>query len=253
MRHGGDLLSYSKDFVGRLIDFSSNINPLGYPKGLEESLVSSFTDLMVYPDIKYRKLKKAVAQYLGCDEGEIILGNGAVEIINNLVMLFDRVIVFTPCFSEYIERPRILGKEVLKLPLKEDFSIDIDLIRENISAGDLVILGNPNNPTGRRIPKDLLMDIHELVRSNAAHLLLDEAFYEFCPLDYDSIELFRSSNNICVIRAATKFFALPGIRLGYGFLSSKLAELNSNALEYKFLCKCNWRNNFSRSGLHKKI
>jgi threonine-phosphate decarboxylase len=224
MKHGGDLLSYAKNFNGKLIDFSSNINPLGYPEGIEEALIKSFGELTSYPDIKYRSLKKAVSNYLGCDGSEIVLGNGAIEIINNISIMFDRVIVVTPCFSEYIERPQIYGKQVLKLPLREDFSIDLELIKENIRAKDLIILGNPNNPTGRRIQRDLLLNIHELVRDNNAFLLLDEAFYEFCPKDYDSIALFRNSNNICVIRAATKFFALPGIRLGYGFAAREFVE-----------------------------
>jgi threonine-phosphate decarboxylase len=165
-----------------------------------------------------------VSNYLQCGEAEVILGNGAVEIINNLSIMFNRVIVVTPCFIEYIERPEIHGKEVLKLPLRKDFSIDVELLKISIREKDLIILGNPNNPTGRRIQRDKLIEIHELVKANNAFLLLDEAFYEFCLWDYDSIELFRNSKNVCVLRAATKFFALPGIRLGYGFSSKEFIE-----------------------------
>lgn len=222
MKHGGDTISYSMKFDGELIDFSSNINPLGYPKIINTTVVEALKELTIYPDINYRALKEEISQYLGCSKGAIILGNGAVEIINNFSILFKRTVVFTPCFIEYVERPLVNGKEIVEIPLNEDFTIELEALKEKIRAGDLLILGNPNNPTGKRIPKELLQGIHSLVEEKNAFLLLDEAFYEFCEEDYDSIKLFRKSRNICVIRAATKFFALPGIRLGYGFVSQEL-------------------------------
>lgn len=218
MIHGGDVLTYKDRYPGEIIDFSSNINPLGPPEGLKAVLSAAYYEVTCYPDIKYRELKAHVSSYLGCDESQVIVGNGAMEIINNICHLFKRIVVFTPCFVEYIKRPIVLGKEVLKLPLKkDDFSIDLPLLEKNLRPGDLLILGNPNNPTGLRIPKPALKAVYDLVTRKAAFLLLDEAFYEFCPADYDSIGLFNNETNICIVRAATKFFALPGIRLGYAF------------------------------------
>ena len=102
---------------------------------------------------------------------------------------------------------------------------DIAGLEKKLKAGDLLILGNPNNPTGLRIEKTALLQIYSLVQKTGAFLLLDEAFYEFCPPDYDSIALFKKDGykNICIIRAATKFFALPGIRLGYACTSTDTA------------------------------
>ena len=224
MKHGGDTLSYKHMYEGELIDFSSNINPLGFPKGLVEAIVDDIDQLTKYPDIQYRELKQEIGRYLGCSTKEVLLGNGAVEIIDNMIMLFHRVVVFVPCFCEYIERAEIHKKEVIKLALNEEFSINTELLRENTKAGDLIILGNPNNPTGKRIPLEKLKELIELVEEKDSFLLLDEAFFEFCSKDYDSIELFGNSKNVCIIRAATKFFALPGIRLGYGFTNVSLAE-----------------------------
>jgi threonine-phosphate decarboxylase len=224
MKHGGDLLSYENRFEGKIIDFSSNINPLGCPSGLKNMIIDNFDEITIYPDIQYRNLKKEISNYINCEDDQVVVGNGAVEIIDYFSTIFNRVIVVTPCFSEYIERPMINGKEVISLPMKKDFIIDINLIKSTLIEGDLLILGNPNNPTGKRIDKELLFDIYKMVIEKESFLLLDEAFFEFCEQDYDSIESFRESRNICVIRAATKFFSLPGIRLGYGFTTRSMAE-----------------------------
>lgn len=234
MEHGGDLLTYESLYDGELIDFSSNINPLGPPEGLNEVLVSSFQALTAYPDIKYRKLKSAISKYLRCEEKNILVGNGAVEIINNFVMPAKKVIVMTPSFSEYENRAIAHGKLVSRIPYS-DFTIDIKAIEYTIRENDLLILGNPNNPTGLRLPKDKLIEVYKLIKKSNAFLLLDEAFFEFCPEDYDSIDLFKQYNyeNIGIIRAATKFFALPGIRLGYGCTSiAKVKEIGGIELPW---------------------
>ncbi|WP_353092662.1 histidinol-phosphate transaminase [Tissierella praeacuta] len=230
MEHGGDLLSYKDYYKGELIDYSSNINPLGPPNGLNKVLIDSFENLEAYPDIKYRNLKNSISNYLNCDENNVIVGNGAVELIDNFIILANRVIVCTPSFLEYEKRGLIHGKEVIRVPYNDDFTIDILEIGNRIEKGDLLILGNPNNPTGLRIDKIELIMIYNMIEKAEAHLLLDEAFFEFCPIDYDSIELFRQTNyeNLGIIRAATKFFALPGIRLGYGCTSKVLANMINN-------------------------
>ncbi|TJX13529.1 aminotransferase class I/II-fold pyridoxal phosphate-dependent enzyme [Tissierella creatinini] len=217
MKHGGDLLTYENQYDGELIDFSSNINPLGPPNGLNEVLIKSFKEMTTYPDIKYRKLKTSISNYLNCPIENVLVGNGAVEIINNFIIRAKNVIVCTPSFIEYEERAIAHGKQVRKIPYKKDYTIDIEALK-NIKENELLILGNPNNPTGFRIPQDDLINIYNLVRKAEAFLLLDEAFYEFCPKDYDSIEIFKKYDyeGVGIIRAATKFFALPGIRLGYG-------------------------------------
>ena len=226
MEHGGDLLTYENFYDGELIDFSSNINPLGTPKGLKEDIINNLQTLTTYPDIQYRKLKRSISKYLNCEASNILVGNGAVEIINNFVILAKKIIVCTPSFSEYEKRAIAHNKLVETIPYKKDFTIDMEAIEEIIHEDDLIILGNPNNPTGLRIPKEQLLKIYRLVKKAKAFLLLDEAFFEFTPEDYDSIELFKEYNfeSVGIIRAATKFFALPGIRLGYGCTSKEKME-----------------------------
>lgn len=229
MIHGGDLESYKHCYNGELIDFSSNINPIGPPKGLKNILNDSFEIINQYPDIDYRRAKKHIGKYLKCSDNEIVLGNGAVEIINNFILLSKRVVVFTPCFYEYIKRAEVLSKEVVSIDRDNDFNIDVSKIDGIIRRGDILILGNPNNPDGGMLKKSTLMQIINLCKEKDAFLLLDEAFYEFSNVDYDSIEMLKNMKckNVCVIRAATKFFALPGIRLGYGWTDEE------NALKFK--------------------
>ena len=235
MDHGGDLLTYERYYDGELIDFSSNINPLGTPKGLDNVLRNSFKSLESYPDIKYRKLKTSIAEYLNCTTDNVLVGNGAVEIINNFIIPANRVVLMTPAFSEYEKRALAHRKEVVKLQYNEDFSINLDKFKDVLKEEDLVIIGNPNNPTGLRIEKQDLLNIYKLIKDKNAYLLLDEAFYEFAPWDYDSIEIFKEFNykNIGIIRAATKFFALPGIRLGYACASNlKVDEISKIELPW---------------------
>jgi threonine-phosphate decarboxylase len=235
MEHGADILTYQHKFYGELIDFSSNINPLGPPQGLDKALIDSFKTLIAYPDIKYRKLKSSVSNYLECEKENVLVGNGAVEIINNFIISAKRIVVLLPSFSEYKKRAIVMEKQVKEMTYEDDFSIDIDKLGEALNPGDLLILGNPNNPNGLRVPKDELLSIYLLIREKKAFLLLDEAFFEFCPDDYDSIELFKryGYEDVGIIRAATKFFALPGIRLGYGCTSKqKVMEIEKIELPW---------------------
>ncbi len=235
MIHGGDLVSYEDYYHGKLVDFSSNINPLGYPRGLEEVLEAAFSSLLSYPDIKYRRLKSSVAGYLGCPEENLLLGNGSVELIDVFISRAARVVLFTPSFVEYEIRAKVHAKELVFLDYGEDFSLEIEGLGELLREGDLLVLGNPNNPTGLRIEEKLLLEIYRHVREKKALLLLDEAFYEFCPRDYDSLELFKEEDyrGLGILRAATKFFALPGLRLGYGVSSlDQVEKINKTLLPW---------------------
>lgn len=224
MEHGGDLLSYEKHYEGELIDFSSNINPLGIPKGLANIIIDNLAKIESYPDIKYRKLKSSISRYLNCKDEHVIVGNGAVDLIDSFTKLSKRVVVMAPAFSEYEQRALVHGKKVVTVYYDEDFTINLKRLESVLEKNDLLILGNPNNPTGLRIKYKKLIEIYRLIIKKDAKLVLDEAFFEFTPDDYDSIDIFKiyGYKNIGIIRAATKFFALPGLRLGYGCTSVEL-------------------------------
>lgn len=219
MEHGGILEDYSRV----LLDFSTNINPFGFPEAVSGVIKESIDSLKRYPDLRYRELKSIIADYLGGKPEQISLGCGSIEIIDALVSNFDRIIISEPCFSEYRIRSEVRDKIV------ESYSLDKILKKpEKLGLNERtgIILGNPNNPTGKRISEEGLLNLHEEVVRRGSYLILDEAFFEFVSLDYDSVKLFKGDGfkNIAIIRAATKFFGLPGLRFGYALSSKEMAD-----------------------------
>jgi len=219
MEHGGILEDYSKD----LLDFSTNINPLGYPDGVEEAIGEGVLALKRYPDLRYRELKTIVSEYLGGSAEQTSLGCGSIEIIDALISLYDRIIISEPCFSEYRLRSEVRNKIVESYPLDKILNEPSSL---KLDRDTSIILGNPNNPTGKRISKEKLLYLYKEVANKNSYLILDEAFFEFSSPDYDSVELFTGAgfSNVAIIRASTKFFGLPGLRFGYALSEKEIAE-----------------------------
>lgn len=226
MKHGGDLLSYKDLYEGEFIDFSSNINPLGPPKALKEIIYENYHLVEAYPDIKYRKLKKSLSEYLKAPIKNILVGNGSMEIIDSLISKRNKLLVMTPAFSEYTIRARVKNMEIEEFHYEKDFKVDIKKLKGKINSDTILVLANPNNPTANTLKKEELLKIYKKIKEVNGYLVLDEAFYEFTNTDYDSVELFKEYNyeNIGIIRAATKFFAIPALRLGYAIVDEKTKE-----------------------------
>ena len=208
--HGANFYDYDK----KLIDFSSNINVFNMNERLFSFIRDDFDHVNVYPDIKAREAIDNVATYLACDASNIILGNGSIEIIDKAIHRAGRVVIFDPSFYEYELRASVYKKELIRINYK-DFKIDFDELNV-LNKGDLLILTNPNNPNGRLLKKEELIKAQEICKEHGATLLLDEAFIEFTLHDYDSIKLFKCED-IIVVRAMTKTFALPGVRFGFAY------------------------------------
>jgi threonine-phosphate decarboxylase len=216
--HGGDVYKYS----GEIIDFSSNINPMGIPDSFKRLLSERLEDFTKYPDIEYQEVRKHVAAYLQISNSEYIIpGNGAVELIYKLIASSgaERVVSLSPTFSEYRRAADAAGLEFNEIPaFSSDFStINMEMLIGNIRPHSLVIICNPNNPTGTLVEKAAMKELAAALLSLDCRLIIDEAFMEFTD-SYpgnsmvDTVEKFV---NTTVIRAATKFFGMPGIRLGY--------------------------------------
>ncbi|MDO5037117.1 MAG: histidinol-phosphate transaminase [Tissierellia bacterium] len=218
MIHGGDTKTYGEKYGQAMVDFSSNINPCGPPALFKEVLAGAYQAMTTYPDPYYRDLRASLAGYLSCRAQEVLVGNGAMDIIDGAIRVFDRVIIAYPAFVEYELRAQINEKDLVHIPMREDLRPDIPALIGAMEEGSLLILGNPNNPTGFRLKEEDLLALYEAALRKGTTLLLDEAFYEFCPEDYDSVALFKKTHyqQVIIIRAATKFFAIPGLRLGYG-------------------------------------
>ena len=209
--HGANFYDYDK----KLIDFSSNINVFNMNEILFSNIKEDFDYVNVYPDIKQREAINNVATYLACDASNIILGNGSIEIIDKAIYRASRVVIFDPSFYEYELRASVYKKELIRINYK-DFMIDYDEL-DILKKGDLLILTNPNNPNGRLLKKEELIKAQEICKEHGATLLLDEAFIEFTMHEYDSIDLFKDED-VIVVRAMTKTFALPGVRFGFAYV-----------------------------------
>ncbi len=209
--HGANFYDYDK----KLIDFSSNINVFNMNERLFSNIKEDFDYVNVYPDIKQREVINNVATYLACDASNIILGNGSIEIIDKAIYRASRVVIFDPSFYEYELRASVYKKDLIRINYK-DFMIDYDEL-DILKKGDLLILTNPNNPNGRLLKKEELIKAQEICKEHGATLLLDEAFIEFTMHEYDSIDLFKDED-VIVVRAMTKTFALPGVRFGFAYV-----------------------------------
>lgn len=231
--HGGDIHKYKK----HVIDFSSNINPLGIPDSFRRMLVQRIEDFTKYPDIEYQEVRDRIAEYLKIgSKGYIIPGNGAVELIYKLVAASaaERVVSLSPTFSEYGRAAKAAGLEFCEMPaFKADFAlIDAEMLLGGIKPNSLVIICNPNNPTGTLVTKAVMKDLAAALKEQDCKLVIDEAFMEFTdgyPADsmVDAVEEFE---NVTVIRAATKFFGMPGIRLGFAVTADKSTSIRTKAL-----------------------
>lgn len=210
--HGANIFKYSKS--GNLLDFSSNINPYGPTERVKKNIREHLDLIARYPDVSYGKLFDVLEKYLGVDKSHISLGNGAMEVIDATISLYENIVIFEPAFMEYEIRARVQKKNIKKINLDSSFKPnvhDLDFDLENT----LVIITSPHNPSGVSLSKKEFDAIYEKVSNNGGAILMDEAFHEFSSVDYDLAKEISKYKNLFVVRAATKFFSLPGLRLGY--------------------------------------
>lgn len=222
IEHGGDIYTEGKFKGIELVDFSSNINFLGVPKSFTDNVHKALEDIICYPDLKYREAKLHISEYLkeGIREENIILGNGAAEIINLAIRALNKLCIVVPSFSEYEATAKAYGKEIVFSYLKDDFSCDYDDIMKRLKECDGLVIGNPNNPNGGIINKEAFEQIICYCEENKKKIIIDEAFIEFVQDENQSfVDKCASFKCLFLIRAFTKFFAMPGIRLGYGVCS----------------------------------
>lgn len=224
--HGGNIYKASQTYgikIEDILDYSANINPFGLPEGLRDLLISGFDNLVNYPDPEYTGLKKEISRYLNVDEDRIIPGNGASEVIYLLfeVMRFKRILIPAPSFSEYTQAALAAGVETDFFQLKESnsFKLPVDELLDKVRSGyDALLLCNPNNPTSTLLSREELYKILRFASSMGINVIIDEAFIELTEGGNKNsmVEALDEFNNLFIIRAFTKLFAIPGLRLGYG-------------------------------------
>ncbi len=227
--HGGNVYSAGVHNT-EVVDFSANINPLGLSDSIKKSIMDNMESLVHYPDPTGTLLKQAISVHYGINEESVILGNGAVEL---MYIYFHcrtpkKVLIPVPSFSEY-ERAAMAAKcriERLYMDKKQDFALDKSRLMELLPEVDAVVLGNPNNPTGELITREWLERIVEGAARVNTDVLVDESFLDFLTSDkdYTVIDFTESYPNLLVLRSMTKFFAIPGLRLGFGVTNGALMD-----------------------------
>jgi len=231
--HGGDQLTASSSFgiaPGEWLDYSANINPLGPPPQALEALADGLRAIVNYPDPAHRELKRVLAAKLNVAENELFIGNGAAECIALALMGLDirKVGVIAPCFSEYAQLSEDFGAEVCTVVGKEEngFRADPDELRDVLREVDLLFLGHPNNPTGLTYSLDQLRAIADLAEEHSAYVVIDEAFMDFLPPEERPTLLpeLRAYPHVILMHSMTKFYAIPGLRLGYAIAAPQLVE-----------------------------
>ena len=213
--HGGDIWAYSRP----MLDFSANLHPLGMPPAVAEAARSAVADAVHYPDPLCRALRGAIARRDGVPPEQVLCGGGAADLIVRLCLALRprSALVTAPTFSEYEEGLRLTGCGVRRHLLLPEGQFDLtDAILPEIREGlDVLFLCNPNNPTGRLIDPDLLREICRRCSQTGTRLVVDECFLELTEGD-GAAGLLRENPHLFLLRAFTKTYAIPGLRLGYG-------------------------------------
>lgn len=218
--HGGDIETAKAYYSGEILDFSANINPLGMPEGVARAARESIGDAVHYPDPHCRHLRQAIAEKEGIEARNILCGNGAADLIFRLAQALkpNRAVVLAPTFSEYESALRSAGCEVVYhlLRRENDFDVTDALLGQLTPDIDLLWLCTPNNPSGRLIGDAMMGRILEHCAKMDIFVAVDECFLDLCTQGKPLTDRIRSFPRLFLLRAFTKSFAMPGLRLGYG-------------------------------------
>lgn len=223
--HGSDLEKIEEIYHIRKEDitsFSANVNPLGISPMLRDTLSKHVDAISTYPDRDYTKLRKSICAYTGAEFDNIIVGNGSTELISLFIQTTQpqKALILGPTYSEYEREIALQGGQTLYYPLKEDdlFQINVeDFCSQLNDSLDLLVLCNPNNPTSTAITRKEMRKILDCAMQYGISVMVDETYEEFTDAGskISSIPLTNNYNNLIVLRGISKFFAAPGLRLGY--------------------------------------
>ena len=226
--HGSDLEKIEQIYGIRkdeIVSFSANVNPLGISPLLRETLAAHIDAISSYPDREYLSLRKCIGEYVGTDYENIIMGNGSTELISLFIQLKHpkKALIIGPTYSEYEREISLGGGTCLYYPLREeqDFVLDERHFTAQLHEGiDLLVLCNPNNPTGVLASRGLLKRMLDTCAQAGAILVADECFLDFVVAKEGETESLKSFlegyDNLFLVKAFTKTFGIPGLRLGYG-------------------------------------
>ncbi len=235
-QHGGDKSFFCDSAnIGEdeILDFSASINPLGPPKSVLAELPHMGPRIALYPDPQSSALKNQLRRILNVEPEGVVVTNGSMELIfllPHLLTMGDEVLLVSPGFSEY-KRAFELAKIVTHTFVasgENDFFVPAKSIISELEDNARikgVVLGHPNNPTGRLWDKKELQALLEFCERQKRFLIVDETFIDFCEPGQSLLGRIETYEFLILIRSLTKFYALPGLRLGYGAMHPKYAKI----------------------------
>lgn len=229
--HGSDLEKIEKVFGIKkedIVSYSANVNPLGISHKLREVLSQHLDAITRYPDREYTKLRQCIADYTGAQMENIIMGNGSTELISLFIQTNHpkKAMILGPTYSEYERDINLGGGTCIYFPLKEenDFRMDVNALCQQLDDNlDLLVLCNPNNPTSSAITRREMRRILDACMEHGIFVMVDETYVEFAPDEKNvtSVSLTNYYSNLIILRGTSKFFASPGLRLGYAITGNR--------------------------------
>ncbi|PID46011.1 MAG: threonine-phosphate decarboxylase, partial [Proteobacteria bacterium] len=216
--HGGNihrLIRQNRIAKDRLIDFSANINPAGPPKWFRSLINRELGTIVHYPDPECVALKETIARKYRVDAKRIVPANGTTELLHLLPRVLEKkdILIPEPSYIDYRMVFQAQGYRVHSLMLTEEsgYCIDPDVLAEKLGQVGAVIFANPTNPAGALISSESIVSLAEAFRQTL--FIIDEAFYPF----YTPFSTVGGKcGNLITLNSLTKFFAIPGLRAGFG-------------------------------------
>lgn len=215
--HGGDVYHNRIKY-----DFSVNINPMGVAPEVRGAIIDATEMVDKYPEYNADSLREAIAAKYKINDKQLIVGNGASELITAICQLLNPgvAVISGPAFTGYERALEAVGTEICFSDTggDDEFVAGESLIEDiRTFEPDIVFIANPSNPAGRILTADYLRRLADVCFGVSAYLVVDECFIELTGMEKDNSLLYSDylPKNVIVLRAFTKTFAIPGIRLGY--------------------------------------
>lgn len=226
--HGGNIYKKARELgipESEILDFSANISPLGIPEGVKKSMVEAIDGLTNYPDPDCTALTEAIADFDNVKKEQVLCGNGGADLLFRLAIALKpkKVLLPVPAFVEYEESLKAVDAKITHFYMNQDLRVTDSLLDAMNEEQDLLIICNPNNPTGLLVERELLFRILDRAKEQNTKVLVDECFLEIYPGEdaYTLKPYLEQYPNLILLKSFTKMYAIPGVRLGYVLSSNE--------------------------------